>query len=219
MEPAKSAIVVAHPDDEILWFGSMVSSVHRIVMCYADNPTLVRRGGQRRKVVESYPLAGIELLDIPEPDAGGAREMERHRLRQDLLGQLRLHLRGITRVFTHNPWGEYGHRHHKMVHSAVAELAREMEIEVFVSCYVGVAVLSQCGEVLRRGVAEESTGTVDRDLVSTIQSLYLKHGCWTWQKNWIWPEQEHFYRLGGAEIGTNRIVSLHIVRPPWQVTR
>src|SRR4051794_38855889 len=76
MDLRKAAIVVAHPDDEVLWFSSLTAKVGRIVMCYGSNPRAVERGRQRRKVVQAYPFNTVRFLDLPEPDLWRARSLE-----------------------------------------------------------------------------------------------------------------------------------------------
>lgn len=214
-----SAIVVAHPDDEILWFGSLVCKVNRIVMCFGANPQFPKRALQRRQVVEDYPFRGIEFLDIPEPVEDWTVESRGNRSQRGrLLDQLRRSLGGIRTVFTHNPWGEYGHRHHRSVHAVMGLLARELEIEVFVSGYASVGALAQCSDVLRHGVARELASTTDRDVIRKIQSLYVENSCWTWQRTWNWPDREHFYVLGSSEFGRDRVLPLQLILPPWQMS-
>ena len=128
MRPSLNAVVVAHPDDEALWLSSVVTSVERIVFGFGavfDDPG---RSQARRQAVAALPLSGIVNLEIPESGVhwksyqtqpeltlSGVRISEsavRERYESNyarLLEGLRASLTGCRDVFTHNPWGEYGH--------------------------------------------------------------------------------------------------------------
>ena len=63
----RSCLVVAHPDDEILWFSSILAHVDRVIICYLANAAYPGRGLARRRVLDQYPLDHVECLgwDVP----------------------------------------------------------------------------------------------------------------------------------------------------------
>jgi hypothetical protein len=63
---AQAAIVVAHPDDQILWFSSLVTKVARIIMCYGTISASSERATNRKNAVKHYPR-DVEFLDLPIP--------------------------------------------------------------------------------------------------------------------------------------------------------
>jgi len=148
MDLRNAAIVVAHPDDEVLWFSSLTARVGRIVMCYGSNPKVVERGEQRRNVVRAYPFKTVRFLDLPEPGLWRGRSLgsveselartarEDPALRNVLVDGLRAALHGISTVFVHNPWGEYGHDDHRRLYAAISALRQELNLAVYVSNYV-----------------------------------------------------------------------------------
>ena len=52
-----SLLIVAHPDDEILWFGSVVSEVEKIVVCFLNDPALPEMAAARQRVLEDHPFS------------------------------------------------------------------------------------------------------------------------------------------------------------------
>jgi LmbE family N-acetylglucosaminyl deacetylase len=44
---AASALVVAHPDDEALWFSSVLAEVSRVICCFEECADLPERGALR----------------------------------------------------------------------------------------------------------------------------------------------------------------------------
>ena len=62
---------------------------------------------------------------------------EHYRNNYDELKQrLEEKLRGYRNVFTHNPWGEYGHEEHVQVYRVVKDLQAQMRFNLWYSNYV-----------------------------------------------------------------------------------
>ena len=139
----KAALVVAHPDDEALWFSSAVGAVEKIVFCFGDLFERPRMSAARRKAVSALTDPRLLNLAIAESGAGFSVDWktpqltpfgiairdEAARARYEanytrLVELLRGALAGFEDVYTHNPWGEYGHADHIQVHRAVAALRR-----------------------------------------------------------------------------------------------
>ena len=65
-----SLLVVAHPDDEILWFGSIVDEVEKIVICFLNDPSNPELAGARERVLTEHPLRDkITCLNADETGA------------------------------------------------------------------------------------------------------------------------------------------------------
>jgi LmbE family N-acetylglucosaminyl deacetylase len=195
LDLAGATLVVAHPDDEVLWFSSLAEKVAKIIIVYGAVSTIPERAEQRRRVIEAYPLAGVEFLDIPEPGPVGPDFAAPHAA--DLHARLAPRLAAVKTVFTHNPWGEYGHADHKRVSGVVAELAaqRPGAFDVYVSCYVARHRLMEFNAAIDGGFDDIVSFPVDPEIVNSIFELYKASGCWTWARNWNWPACENFVRL------------------------
>ena len=213
LRQSMNAVVVAHPDDEALWLSSVVTSVERIVFGFGavfDDPG---RSQARRLAVAALPLSGIVNLEIPESGVhwksyqtqpeltlSGVRISEsavRERYESNyarLLEGLRASLTGCQDVYTHNPWGEYGHPEHIQVYSAVTALQNELGYTVWFSNYVGAR-----NWTFVRGLAERLTWArrtlVKPDLVTAraLMQVYRRYGAWTWTLAHRWPEHEVMY--------------------------
>jgi hypothetical protein len=62
-----SVMIVAHPDDDILWLGSVLDKVENIIFCFNDIPRNPAIGSARKKVIAEYPLRNVVSLGITEP--------------------------------------------------------------------------------------------------------------------------------------------------------
>lgn len=227
---SRAAIVAAHPDDEVLWFGSLVPKVSLIILCYGMEAAGTAREG-RRAVVEEYPFYGVEFFDLvqpgsytkagwPTPSLGpfGLVLEKLHPAHDEsfteIVARLRQSLHGVTAVFTHNPWGEYGHEEHALVYAAVNSLKEECGFDLYVSPYVGSVMLGLCREVVDRGIDDTIRFKIDPAVTAKITELYRKHNVWTWFHPWNWPDEESFFRLGRGDRVPTRSLAFEIIEMP-----
>ena len=131
--------------------------------------------------------AGIEITDAT---ARGRYEANY----KVLVGALRTTLAGFCDVYTHNPWGEYGHAEHIQVHRAVAALQDELGYTIWYSNYIGPVIWP-----LARLVSRQPCWTHRREVrpdVATARKLmriYRRYGAWTWTPYHRWPAHETVY--------------------------
>lgn len=123
-------MIVAHPDDEMLWGGMHLIKDKYLVVCMTNANT--RRYGKTRakelqKVLEKTKDKGI-ILNYPDYNNAGkiddwsgcAKSMKK-----DLT--VLLQYKDWKVVVTHNKQGEYGHKQHKKTHKLVAECFRKVQ--------------------------------------------------------------------------------------------
>ncbi|GAB4524655.1 MAG: hypothetical protein Tsb0020_42750 [Haliangiales bacterium] len=233
----RAALVVAHPDDEVLWFSAVLSQVGQRVVCFEacdDYPAL---GPARRKLAAAYPAAlPTRWLRVPEPcslgmvdwsrpvatryglalSAAGATEPARARQRaayDEVRGALSATLASATDVITHNPWGEYGHPDHALVCSAVESLADELGYRVWYSSYVAAKPLPYAATVLDQLAAGPSLAP-DRAVIDQLVPLYRQAGCWTWMWPYTVPASEAYLYRHGERRRPGRALSLTYVTMP-----
>ena len=212
---AGSILVVAHPDDEILWFGSVVAEVAQIVICFRNDPANPELAAARDRVLAEHPFKDrIEWLALDETGAFGhanwprpettefglhivkARQIAKaYRLCYlQLEEKLAPMIRNATSVITHNPWGEYGHEEHVLVHRVVTSLAAPDQKDVWYDNHA-----SSWSEDLMRVYLDKSERhivrcEVDAHVMDGIADIYRTHGAWTWFDDYRWFEDEYFVR-------------------------
>ncbi|MDX2413174.1 MAG: PIG-L family deacetylase [Woeseiaceae bacterium] len=214
--PAEGSIlVVAHPDDEILWFGSVVAEVAQIVICFRNDPAKPELASARDRVLAEHPFkdrivclgldetGAFSHANWPRPEATkfGLRIVKARQIAkayrlcyQQLEEQLAPMIRDATSVITHNPWGEYGHEEHVLVHRAVTSLAGSEQKDVWYSNHA-----SSWSEDLMRVYLDKSEHQivgrdVDTGAMQNIADIYRTHGAWTWFEDYQWFGQEYFVR-------------------------
>ena len=213
LSPGAVAVVVAHPDDECLWLSSVLQGATRIVFAFGEPFGRPDIAAARRRAVAELPLPGLVDLAIPESGTRLAVDLSRPRLtatgiaiddeaaalRYDanfacLVAALRPVLARYAVVFTHNPWGEYGHPEHIQVHRVILSLQAELGYAVGFSNYVDrrnwplAQTLAGMPHWTQRNVL-----ATDRALATRLMAVYRRHGVWTWTNWHRWPARETVY--------------------------
>jgi LmbE family N-acetylglucosaminyl deacetylase len=210
-----SLLVVAHPDDEILWFGSVVERVGKIVICFLNDPASPELAGARERVLAEHPLrdrivclglhetctfnqAGWPIpettkygLKITRSRQGASAYKARYR---QLERELKPLVEEASSVITHNPWGEYGHEEHVLVHRAATSLAESTGTDCWYDNYA-----SSWSEDLMRRYLDKSEHeivgcSVDTEKMERIADVYRTQGAWTWFDEYRWFREEFFVR-------------------------
>jgi hypothetical protein len=164
-------LLIAHPDDELLWCWPVLKQVKKIVCASSDafNPErkryrerklCLKEVGQRLEVEIVCLDANSEFYRMPTR----AGELKKH------AAELMRHLE--SPVFTHNPWGEYGHLDHIFCN----QIAMASGLEVWTS--------DICQEInwlpLRQWKQGLKSHKIDLESFLDLKRIYDARKCWTW---------------------------------------
>ncbi len=115
----KALVCIAHPDDEVLFFGGLISSHHYdwTIVCATDANADGLGVERKKRFRKSCKLLGIKhLIHLNFPDVFNQRLD---------VSEMTACLRALAKkenydlIFTHGALGEYGHQHHQDVCFAV----------------------------------------------------------------------------------------------------
>ncbi|WP_445166915.1 PIG-L family deacetylase [Mycolicibacterium sp. Dal123E01] len=218
-----AVMVVAHPDDEILWFSSILNQCKGVIVCFGPSVNSRETWDEgRAALIKEYPLAKVRFLNLrqsdafeaanwnkPKESASGLRVRRGANSRyaknaEELLRLLEVELQNESVVFTHNPWGEYGHEEHVQVFRILARLQQTIDFDLYVNGYVGnrsIKLMPKCLHLLQSDPFVRKTDTA---LASQLKDAYVENDCWTWSADYEWPEHEIFYRAGQADEPKSR---------------
>jgi LmbE family N-acetylglucosaminyl deacetylase len=210
-----AVLVVAHPDDEVLWFSSILRQVRHVVFCYLDHRAASKLGPARRRALARYPLEHTALgvveagtfntvdwaapveteSGLALPGAGSAATLQY----LDNATQLRTRLAEVIRpyrnVITHNPWGEYGHPDHVQVYRVVSSMTEALQQGLWFSNYVSNISMALHLRYAPRFNSQYISLATDTELGQRIAEIYKSEGCWTWYGDFEWFQNESFVSL------------------------
>lgn len=219
------AIVMAHPDDEVLWACSALRAAEKIVLVYGELPCARDLSAGRKVAMAEFPLPTLDWLAMvesgvfdsaswPTPretDYGvythpalrclDSFDADRYRRQfAEMRDRLRVSLKGMKNVIAHGPWGEYGHEDHIQVFRVVASLAGEMGFQLWVPGYYAPKSEALMQRNLRFLGRPTAPLPIDRALAEEIAQIYKRTRTWTWFDSYVWPETERFFPwiAGGA---------------------
>jgi LmbE family N-acetylglucosaminyl deacetylase len=143
--------IVAHPDDECIWFNP--EEYDKIVIVFTDRSDVEGFGAKRKQALEEHPLKEkIVTLDLVESnywrDVTKIKDFEDNY--HELCEWLEDNIKEEDTITTHDANGEYGHLDHNLVHTACMNT-------------VDVPVNNK-----------------DPKLYREIRDCYVCNGVWTW---------------------------------------
>lgn len=136
-EPKKEKLnlmIVAHPDDEILWGGNQLIKDKYMVVCVTCGTSEVRDAEFKsvmKETGDSYKLLGY--VDTIAPNKADNWSNFYFSIQKDI--KKIIDSKDWNKIVTHNPDGEYGHIHHILVNRIVTEVAPKKKLYYFGKYY------------------------------------------------------------------------------------
>lgn len=126
-------MIVAHPDDEILWGGAHLIDDNYLVVCITcgTNKTRVKEFDKvMRATHDKYIMLGY-------PDKTNGERDNWDTVSEDIIKDLKeiVSLKEWNIIVTHNPDGEYGHIHHKMTSEMTTNIVDNKDVLYYFGHY------------------------------------------------------------------------------------
>jgi LmbE family N-acetylglucosaminyl deacetylase len=218
-------VVVAHPDDEVLWLGPFLPRAKHILVAYADatRDSSLNRG--RQSVLADFPFATLRYLGLQQADVYGLsdflsrvpveygvklmRSCDRERARRyrtnfrALVEAVAPFVDATTDIYTHNPWGEYGHEEHVQVSHAMVALAQRHGCSVWAWDGLPSAELTQRDVWIRADYYPDTAVCnvpwvemdVNLECYDQLRSLYQRHDAWTFYDDYVPPNPSRYLQI------------------------
>jgi LmbE family N-acetylglucosaminyl deacetylase len=200
-----SALVVAHPDDEVLWFSSILAKVSRIVIVFVgpDHRAAIDGHRYRDKIItlDVEQVRSHNLSSWPYPEeteyglrlSGDADLDDAYRAQAEIVTEkLEAVLEDCKNIFTHNPWGEYGHEAHVQLSKVTSAVAGKRGARVWYNNYVS----GKSSRLMRNFMAgfrnDYFTQDVDVERARDIAGTYTQSGTWSFAADYAWFPAECF---------------------------
>jgi len=208
----RSVLVVAHPDDEILWFSSIIQNIEKIIIVFnkCENK-MVNIGRDKIFNLELLPykekITNLNIKEsgvfnkanwkIPKSTEYGIHVNSTNYIKNFSKINEKLHneLKGYENVITHNPWGEYGHEEHVQVFKSIKKISYELNLSVWIPGYFSeqsYRMMSLYTEFVSKKLDRYK---IDNEFCQKVKNIYSNNNAWTWSNNYLWPEYENFFKL------------------------
>ena len=176
-------MLIAHPDDEVIFGWPVLLRARRIVAIVSDehNPERAWCSRRREALEQVGKLVGAEILCL-----GFNSEFYRTSTRDGKLWDLMIQVEAAVGfgdglpLFSHNAWGEYGHLDHVLTYMAARLTGRPViTTDIMVNANWMPVVGYKQGEPFEE--PREMTSEEEK-LYDEAEAIYKKLGCWTWSQ-------------------------------------
>ena len=191
-------VLIAHPDDDLLFCWPVLDRVNRIVCASSDRYNIQRAWCKERRncLRDVGEVLGAEVV-IHDNDSEFYRAETRNGSLKRIMTDLLKAIEGAELLFTHNSWGEY----FNLDHIICNQIGRMSGLPMLVT---DIAQEVNWGPVRpwHQGTLIEHHGTtlvsthppLDRARFDSLKAIYDRRGCWTWSHE---PVSEcGVYRVG-----------------------
>jgi hypothetical protein len=217
--PQKYDIIVAHPDDEVIFFSSILKSVSKIIICFnrsQDNTVnFGRETIRKKKLLKKTVFLNLDETNVfnranwqfPEfATEGLVVSKNRAGYKKNFLNLKKKLSRIISKgniIYTHNPWGEYGHEEHVQVFKAIKYFEKKLKLTIFVNNYVSNKSynLMKMQKYLLSNIGQSKI--IDKMLTNRLKNVYISNSCWTFDDFYKWPKNEIFFKLKKNKVKFN----------------
>ena len=199
----KYKIIVAHPDDEVIFFSSILKQASKVIICFTDTQDIIVNIG-RQHLKKKIPLNNYSFLELKETDVFNTGNWNNPIKFNDSLNfksylNLKIKLSKVIKygdtIYTHNPWGEYGHEGHVQTFRAIKDLQKKFKLTILVSGYVSNKSydLMKSQQYLLTNDIEYKK--INSEFSEKLKKLYISNFCWTWNDRYLWPKIEIFFKI------------------------
>ena len=177
-------IICAHPDDETIFFSSVLKAHKPFVICMSNRGNSVRKQEFQTALLH-WNVEGC-MMNLPDATGHFGWAWEGRRIRT-ILRKIAKKCTNLTCVYTHNTKGESNHRHHHGLGTAV--------IDVFSDCDIYVTA-----ETL--GVPDTPNNAMYAEKYEILSHIYPSQykyleTCCRWFYNYL--SQEKFEKINGRK--------------------
>lgn len=189
----ENLIIVAHPDDEAIWFSSIIEKQDTACVFVFQNKYLEDLSASTIhvtkvfEIIEEYsnfmPVIWLQTIKTTNPRIfGQIKDETRFHAKTNIASIVQLCQ--YSKIYTHNPWGEYGHSEHSLVYEIMRELAPD---KILYPIY-GIK------DEEKKRFQTVQTEQVNIKFREKLFDLYKKKGIWTGSKGEPYDQLDTFIK-------------------------
>ena len=132
-DSTKKLMIVAHPDDEVLWGGGHLMSGDYLVVCITNG----RDETRAKEFADVAKASNNDCIILKHPDKVAGKRDNWSKVKSKILKDIEsiMTYKKWDEIVTHNSNGEYGHVHHQTLHSLVTEIYDRDNIDSELYCF------------------------------------------------------------------------------------
>jgi len=186
---------IAHADDEILWmypYFQQPDIEKHILLCSTDFNNSARQWCKHRKFVLEHICKemNIKLTCIDYPSSFYTTPSRTGELK-DTFDHIASTLKRLEQeiqpdyIFTHNPYGEYGHSDHKLLFNMTTQVCDAPILITDIKIDSNWPVYKPESQAIKRLYYRKKIGdfSLNKELFVYCKELYKSAGVWTWKRD------------------------------------
>ncbi len=166
-------MIVAHPDDEMIWGGAHLLRGDYLVVCVTAgrNPT------RAKEFEKAMQATGDKYIMLGYPDKTFGRRDDWKNCREDIRNDIKqiIAMKNWELIVTHNPEGEYGHQHHKMTNQIVTDVYNQYFSNENNLYYFGKYYSKKNIDKVKGDLVQQNKELV-RQKITIIKNVYKSQG-------------------------------------------
>jgi LmbE family N-acetylglucosaminyl deacetylase len=192
-------IIVAHPDDEIVWFSTLLREKNSaLIICFdifSKKNQDILDNNQRVSCILNYYKKFIPVIWLRTPKSTFPKIFGK--VDKKIIKSLSINLNSIIkmlspkRVFTHNPWGEYGHSEHKAIYKIVSSIRPDV---LFPEAALDKALISKEFKLNFHKVYNVLEKETDFKFKKEIEKIYVRNNMWTMKELNGYPLKKEVFK-------------------------
>ena len=175
-------LVMAHPDDEVIFGWPVLQKVGSILICSNDRNNSLRAWCRYRyqALQEVGELLGIEVKSL-DYDSDFYKLNARDGSLKHWMNEVYANIRHDAEyIYTHNWMGEYGHLDHILVYLTMLKTGKKLitsdiHMESDWLSFPEIPIDGRPGRAISKCV-------IDMEFYAKCKAIYDKHGVWTWNQ-------------------------------------
>jgi hypothetical protein len=208
----KLDIIVAHPDDEIIFFWFALKHAKRIICCTNDlninfpKSKFWEKSWIHRQTAfeEIGKLLGIEVINLGYNSGFVSLPKEEITKLSNKIYDL---IKDEETVITHNAWGEYGHPDHILVHNIIKESGKTLLVSDIMLEGKGLIKFTPYPKPEIKDFLEVTN--TDLNFYEKCKEIYTKYNVWTWYQKPILKTKCYLEKENEKTVAIkNKIITL-----------
>ena len=126
LKDIKDVMIIAHPDDETLWAGSLIEKKKYLIICLTNGDNPIRK----KEFEQAMEITGNYGVMLKYPDNPNHVKNNWDKVKDEIRNDIRyvVSYKNWETITTHNPEGEYGHIQHRFTSMMVTNICVEKKL-------------------------------------------------------------------------------------------